>query len=137
MGQLKEAPEQKQAEQEGVDGVTVPIKTEKPDNAFGNPHLEQAMQTNVLLGQLIGEMQKLQAMVLQQQAGQTEDDKVNETEETKTEVNESDDSESANLSEDKLTDKLGQEEQASAKAFVASSKRYLDRLDKRLKQMGV
>lgn len=55
---------EKQAEQESVSPVTTTIAAAKSDaeNAdYGNPMLEAQKQTNVFLGQLIGEIQKMSA----------------------------------------------------------------------------
>ena len=138
MGKLQEAQE-KQADQEGVDGPTVPLQTQRADDDFGNPHLETAKQTNVLLGQVIGELQKLQAQVLQMQTTSTEpQDQKTEDETVNEEVNESESTNVDNLSNQELTDKLSEEKVSATKAnLVQSSTRYLERLDERLKRLGV
>ena len=45
--------------QQAVQPPTTPVKTEDNPDQYGNPHLEAAKQTNVLLGALINEIQKL------------------------------------------------------------------------------
>lgn len=148
MGKLKETQE-KQAEQEGVTSPTVPIKTDRPDNDFGNPHLEQLMQSNVLLGTVISELQKLTAQVLELQKGEMkpeeeeakpEEEKVTPPIGEESDVNENEDTKVDNLRKEELTDKLQDEEEeevSAAKALVNSGTRYLNRLDERLKRMGV
>lgn len=147
MGKLKETQE-KQAEQDGVTAPTVPIKTDRPDNDFGNPHLEQLMQSNVLLGTVISELQKLTAQVLELQKGEmkpadeeaeAEEEKVTPPVDEEKDVNESEDTKVDNLRKEELTDKLQDEEEevSAAKALVRSGTRYLNRLDERLKRMGV
>jgi hypothetical protein len=44
---------------QSVQPPTTPIKTEPAEDDFGNPFLESSKQTNVLLGALINEIQKL------------------------------------------------------------------------------
>ena len=56
---------QKQADQDGVDDITVPIKTTADENDFGSPFLEQAKQTNVLLGTLASKLDALTAALTQ------------------------------------------------------------------------
>lgn len=53
--------ETKQAEQDGENSTSVPIQTTKEDTDFGSPFLEQQKQTNIMLGTLISEIQKLNA----------------------------------------------------------------------------
>lgn len=53
---------EKQVEQEDQPPTT-PIKTEPSVEDFGNPHLEAAKQTNILLGALINEIQKLSSNI--------------------------------------------------------------------------
>lgn len=60
----------KQAGQDGVSPVTAEIsaaKSESENNDYGNPHLEAQKQTNVFLGQLIAEVQKMSAKLDQMQ----------------------------------------------------------------------
>ena len=61
---------EKQAGQEGVIPVTSEIaaaKSETENNDYGNPHLEAQKQTNVFLGQLIAEIQKISSKLDQMQ----------------------------------------------------------------------
>lgn len=58
---IADAEKLKQAGQEGVDGVTQPLPQGKEAVDNGQPSLELAKQTNVLLGALIAEIQKLGA----------------------------------------------------------------------------
>jgi HK97 family phage prohead protease len=63
---------EKQAGQEGVLPVTTEMaaaKSEAENNDYGNPHLEAQKQTNVFLGQLIAEIQKMSAKLDQMQGG--------------------------------------------------------------------
>lgn len=52
---FKEVSEEDQTEQ----APTTPVKTEDSEDNFGSPHLDAAKQTNVLLGALINEFQKI------------------------------------------------------------------------------
>lgn len=64
----------KQADQEGVSAIAGEIasaKTGVENNDYGNPHLEAQKQTNVFLGQLIAEIQKMSAKLDQMQGGTT------------------------------------------------------------------
>lgn len=125
---LQEFFEAKQAEQEDVVAVSVPLDNAGPDKDFGSPQLETAMQTNVLLGQVIGELQKLAAQVAQMGTQAIEEEeKVNKEPETNLD----------DLSDTGLTDKLTNEESSTAKSLVTSGTKYLNRLDERLRLLGV
>ena len=137
MGQVKslEVTDEKQAEQEdGDDAPTVPIKTENTEDDFGNPHLETAKQTNVLLGQLISEIQQLRAQVVQMTANPPESKEGDE----ESLENESNNEElSHNLSEAKQRDKLKEETELAKKKFKATTQSYLESLNKRIARLGV
>lgn len=137
MGQVKsiEAADEKQAEQEdGDDAPTVPIKTENTEDDFGNPHLETAKQTNVLLGQLISEIQQLRAQVVQMSASPSEEKDENESSDENNLENEE---LSHNLSEAKQRDKLKEEQDIAEKKFRETTQNYLESLKKRIARLGV
>ena len=77
--------EEKQAEQEGAEVPTTPIKTEDDPSDFGSPQIELQKQTNILLGALIAEVQKmnkaLEGFVVKEVKPEEEEEKPSEEEE--------------------------------------------------------
>lgn len=53
----EESEESKQADQEEVSDSSQPLQTAPDDTSFGSPHLDQAKQTNVLLGTMVEQQQ--------------------------------------------------------------------------------
>jgi len=104
----------KQVDQPGVDPSTVEIETSKSEDDFGSPFLEQQKQTNVMLGTLIGEIQKLNAGI----AGLNQ----------KTDISSED---TSSKDGDESTDSGTISEDAKAEAEKA-----LDSLSKRVKSLG-
>jgi hypothetical protein len=88
---------------------TTPIMTAPPEESFGSPQLEATNQTNVLLGALINEIQKLSSKfdgIVQQNSVSSTDDAV-----PKDQVESSDPSKSAAMLEElalKRLDSLNQ-----------------------------
>jgi len=112
-----DATEVKQAEQEGDDGVTVPIKTAPDEDNFGSPFLEAQKQTNVMMGVLIGEIQKLSQIIADM--GQK-----NDTLSTDSEDNESEKVENS------------EEDEPVSDKTIARAQKSLDNLSKRLNNLG-
>jgi HK97 family phage prohead protease len=75
---------------QSVQAPTTPIKTEPAADDFGNPFLESSKQTNVLLGALINEIQKLSSkfdgVTSQNSVQSTEDTSKDQEESTETVV---------------------------------------------------
>lgn len=108
----------KQAEQEGDNGVTTPIKTSPSEDEFGSPFLDQQKQTNVLLGVLVAEIGKLSAAVAQLNASGAvdEDDKA--------------------ASEDMEDEEETMAEEDVDKKTLDKAQKSLESLSKRLKNLG-
>lgn len=143
----------KQADQNEGEGQppTTPVKTESTSDDFGNPHLEAAKQTNVMLGAVITELQKLTDQVAQlvpqtqEAADKTEDEEIpedNPKDEEKADMPEEDD-ENKESSEDEGSkqlapgerkDKLKKDDQEE---LLKLSKKYLEKLNNRLNKLGM
>ena len=86
---------------------TQPIDTDVKNDDFGSPYLEAAKQTNVLLGTLINEMQKLTAQIAQMQpAKMGDEDDENSVDQPKDSENSTETSEEKAISVDYAEKKL-------------------------------
>lgn len=128
--------ETKQADQEQIENIpTTPVKTDRNEDDFGSPALDMMKQTNVLLGALINEMQQLRSQVAQlspQQEAAKQDEEEDEPD------LENEDEKAGELSESQNNDNIDSEEAGRAeRALLDVSKKYIDKLQKRLRKLGV